>query len=1114
MPMLSASSCRRHRRVRAAAALLAPSLWLTACERGGDATNPEPVATVDPAPLDADHRRAAGLLARYEYADAVDALERVVARDDTRLDAQIDLAIAVMNRQLEDDEQDALDMIEAIATAHPDDLRAAYVAGVLLQRAGEDERAEARFRTVVGGDPADAYGWYHLGLVLEREQPAEAMAAYRRAADLDPYLRSAWFRIGSVAARLGEDDAADAALATFERLETNPRAVSVKPIYGRLGEKAMAAPHAVATARTPRPEGDVWTPPAPLAITDAPAWRDAGAISVADLDDDGRLDVFIAGATDTGNAVLLATDDGYRFDASHPLAAIGDVRLAAFADIDHDGRVDAFLGRRGPDRLWLRTEDGGWRDTTETAGVAGGDHDTVDAVVVDADHDGDLDILAIVADGPDRLWNNDRTGGFTDIAPDAGLGGDAGSRRALAVDLDGTRDLDLLVIRDSPPHLVHLNDRLWSYTHDDPRFAALAAADIRLAAAGDLDGDGVVDLVTADGSGGIDRWSPNDDGGFEPTRLRTLDTVPTNLLIADADGDGTLEVVTDADLGLEAAVAWSPILREPGRGFAVVTAASDGAGPVIVDAGPGRFDFTAIELAGTEDATQSLRTNADGIGAIVAARCDDRWTVQTNLRPHAGPGQSRQPIPFGLGGADALSFLLVDWPDGLFQGEVPGMGDGQGETARPAPTLAAGVVDRIPEIQRQVSSCPVLFAHDGTDFRFVSDVLGVGGIGYLLEPGVYSEPRPFEAFPMPTGSLRPDADGRLRLVLCEPMEEACYLDAARLVGWSLPDGWSLAADERLAIEGPAATGAPIFFRRTIPPIAATNDRAEPVLAAIASADGVAAPLPELDRRFIGRLGTEHAVTIEFAEPIPAVIDDTIPWLLMDGWVEYPYAQTMFAAWQAGATYDAPSLDARDADGVWHEVQRTFGYPAGMPRTAAFPLASLPEGCDALRVRTNQEVYWDRLRVVIGEPAPAAARRFELDPVAADFSAIGFPKRIDHAQRRPDYDWTSRTPLWDVRHQRGRYTGFGDVRDLVTAADGAVVTIGPGEGVELAYEWPMDAPRAAATIHWILECHGWCKDRDLFTRTGETLEPIPGEDRRGPSATALLEATRTRVEAGR
>ena len=54
-------------------------------------------------------------------------------------------------------------------------------------------------------------------------------------------------------------------------------------------------------------------------------------------------------------------------------------------------------------------------------------------------------------------------------------------------------------------------------------------------------------------------------------------------------------------------------------------------------------------------------------------------------------------------------------------------------------------------------------------------------------------------------------------------------------------------------------------------------------------------------------------------------------------------------------------------------------------TAAYPLDDLPEGCDALRLRTNQEMYWDRLRVVIGEPAPEGAREVSLAPVASDFA---------------------------------------------------------------------------------------------------------------------------------
>ncbi|MCP4834781.1 MAG: hypothetical protein GY895_08435 [Phycisphaera sp.] len=1101
------------------AAILASTILLASC--GGESETP--MAEAVPADrLDAGHRTAAGLLARYEYADAVDLLTEVVAGDPDRLDARVDLAIATMNRQLESDEQDALDMLEALQAEHPEDVRIAYLSGVLQQRAGEDEIAAVRFQKVIDLDAEDPYAWYHLGLVQERENPDSALLAYQQAVALDPYLRSGWYRIGSVAARLGRNDLSDSALATFERLETNPRAVSVKPIYGRLGTKAMASPHAMATQPRPRPEGDAWTEPASLR-TDVPtkAWRiddptepwwrtDASsrAVAAADLDDDGHLDLVIAGSLARGgNAVLMGSEDGHRIDRDHPLASIEDATFFCFGDIDHDGSVDAFVGRRGPDMLWLREEDGGWRDATKTAGIAGGDHLTVDGLMIDADHDGDLDLVAIAYDGPDRLWNNDRDGSFRDIAPEAGIGGDEGSLHVVAADLDGTRDLDLLIIREDPPHLVHLNDRLWSYNHDDPRFEALRSTDIHLATSGDLDGDGVMDLVTVDWSGSLARWMPDDDGDWAADPIRQVAYPPSNLVVMDQDGDGGLEPIVDDLLGIEDMAGWIPYLDDPAAGYAAVAVPRTGAAePMLVDAGPGRWPFTAIELAGTEDATQSLRTNADGVGALIAARTDDRWTIKPNLRPGSGPGQSRQPIPFGLGGAPSLSYLLIDWPDGLFQGEVPGFGDGD----RAGPTLAAGVVDRIPEIQRQVSSCPVLFAHDGNDFRFVSDVLGVAGIGYLLEPGVYSEPRPYERFPLPTGLLAADAEDRIRIVLCEPMEEACYLDAVELIGWRLPEGWSLTVDERLAIEGPAATGAPIFHRTTLDPIAAVDARGDGILDSIITTDRVAAPIPDLDRRFIGRLAEEHVVTFEFANAIPVAEPDARPWLLMDGWVEYPYAQTMFAAWQAEASYDSPSLEARDAEGRWHVVQANFGYPAGMPRTAAFPLDDLPPGCDALRLRTNQEIYWDRLRVVIGEPAPAQARRIVLQPDGSDFSAIGYPRRIDGPQRCPDYDWNDRSPLWDVRHQRGRYTRFGAVDELLASADGAVVTIGPGEGVEISFKAPGDTE----DIHWILDCHGWCKDRDLFTRTGETLGPIPGERLRDAASQALLDSTRTRIEAGR
>ena len=97
-----------------------------------------------------------------------------------------------------------------------------------------------------------------------------------------------------------------------------------------------------------------------------------------------------------------------------------------------------------------------------------------------------------------------------------------------------------------------------------------------------------------------------------------------------------------------------------------------------------------------------------------------------------------------------------------------------------------------------------------------------------------------------------------------------------------------------------------------------------------------------------------------------------PRLVIDGWVEYPYSQTNFAAWQAGASFDAPSLDAAVDDGEWQPLLEQFGYPAGMPRRMSLPLTGLPQGTSKLRLRTNMQVYWDRIAVVYAESPPGHA----------------------------------------------------------------------------------------------------------------------------------------------
>ena len=372
---------------------------------------------------------------------------------------------------------------------------------------------------------------------------------------------------------------------------------------------------------------------------------------------------------------------------------------------------------------------------------------------------------------------------------------------------------------------------------------------------------------------------------------------------------------------------------DPSRGPSVLGLGDAG----LIEWAPGqRRGYLSLAPTGREIASDQRRSNTSGIGTRLTMRTGTRWTAVDTARTASGPGQSLQPVSLGLGGAAGADFVSLVWSDGILQTEID---------------LDGGHLHHIAETQRQLSSCPVLFAHDGAAFRFVTDILGVGGIGFLERPGVYSPPHPHERVLLPDGMLAA-RDGRYALVLGEPMEEVAYLDRAGLTIYDLPPGWQMALDERKAIAGPVPTGAPIFYRRERQPSRVVNDRGADVTTATAEADLVAAPPGAADRRFIGAYGPPcHHHGIRRAGgcgPGRAGTDAR----RLGG---YPYAQTVFAAWQAEAAYQAPTLEARDQAGRWHVVAREFGYPAGMPRRMTFPLPLLPPETVALRLSTTQEI---------------------------------------------------------------------------------------------------------------------------------------------------------------
>ncbi len=135
---------------------------------------------------------------------------------------------------------------------------------------------------------------------------------------------------------------------------------------------------------------------------------------------------------------------------------------------------------------------------------------------------------------------------------------------------------------------------------------------------------------------------------------------------------------------------------------------------------------------------------------------------------------------------------------------------------------------RATKVVRKPSSCPVLFCWDGERYTFVTDFLGVGGVGFFVTPGEYAPPDPTEDVRIPRRlvALR---DGHYSLRIAEPLEEVSYIDLLELRVYDHPAEVELYPDERFTGTPPFPTGEPFAVQHKIFPEAATTEEGQPVL---------------------------------------------------------------------------------------------------------------------------------------------------------------------------------------------------------------------------------------------------------------------------------------------
>jgi len=232
------------------------------------------------------------------------------------------------------------------------------------------------------------------------------------------------------------------------------------------------------------------------------------SVTQADLDGDGDLDLATANERAVADhiSILWYDKETGKFDSKN-LTLGNSIDLApsdiVAGDIDDDDDVDLVVTSFRSGHVSVLANDGAGDFTVvQTLVVAQPAPRKVVAYrveIADLDKDGDLDLAVANTDGNDvPLFSNDGNGVF---APAGSLQPGRGPNWIIAVDIDGDRDTDLVTSNEhSDTVAIFLNTGAGGALSADtfaPARIFPAGPDAISVKAGDVDGDGDLDLVVA-----------------------------------------------------------------------------------------------------------------------------------------------------------------------------------------------------------------------------------------------------------------------------------------------------------------------------------------------------------------------------------------------------------------------------------------------------------------------------------------------------------------------------------------------------------------------------------------------------------------------------------------
>jgi len=756
-----------------------------------------------------------------------------------------------------------------------------------------------------------------------------------------------------------------------------------------------------------------------------------------DFSYDFKTDLVLAGA---GGLRLFRQDDPKKFtDVTAETKLADSIASASYtgawsADIEADGDLDIVLGSNDRVPTVLRNNgDGTFLETHPFNGITG----VKGFAWADLDGDGDPDAALIDGSGKLHCFSNQRQGQFVERAVPA----NSSSARTIAIaDINNDGVLDLIVVQ-ADGQIVRLSDKNEGQDWDIATIANLndgkapRGEDIRLRVA-DLDNNGGLDLLIASTSPASDTiggsiWLSDETGKLQPLNS----PIPLSRVFdaADLNGDGLLDLIG---------------LSQNDEAMQALTQGSK------------NYHWQVVRPHASQ-ATGDQRINPFGIGGEMEVRSG----LLLQKQPITGPL-----LHFGLGDQTSADVVRIVWPNGTVRAEFEVKGD-----------------QEIVAEQRLKASCPFLFAYNGKQMEFVKDAVPWGSaIGLRINTiGTAKIAATGEWYKIGREQLVPH-DGYYDIRITAELWEVYYYDYIGLMPVDHPEGTEIFVDERFVVPptklGFTTVSTPHKLARAL------DDNGQDVTDVVSTPDGKA--LDTFGRGQYQGLTRDHYVEVDLGNDAPT----TGPlYLVAQGSIHdtessVNVAITQGTKWQAHSL----SLEVPDEKGGWTVAQSNLGFPAGRKKTVLFNLTNIfkPNTPHKVRIRTNLEIYWDKIEWAAGAP-DTSVKTQQLNPSVADLHYRGYSviTRPDAgAPEIPDYNKLSgSTQVW--RDLIGYYTRYGEVGELLNNIDDRYVIVASGDEMSLRFQ-ELPPPPSGWVRDFIIVGDGWIKDGDYNSTFSKTVLPLP------------------------